>query len=89
MVENNEAIKINNTYNASERSPALTALDDDEKMRHAIKSSADNLDKFDLCLNSGKDTFENPNNIDEDKVCKWSLFQMHASCNKHHSTQIV
>ena len=56
-------------------------------MRHATKSSsADNLDKYVLCLNSGKDTFENPNNDDEDKVCKVvTISIIHASCDKHHS----
>ena len=66
MIENDEASNNNdNTYNALERSQAITAID-------GVKSSSvDDLDT--LVNNSGKEVLENLNDDHIEKIAKWSL----------------
>ena len=66
MIENSEAFEYNdNTYNALERSQAITAID-------GVKSSSvDDLDT--LVNNSGKEVLENLNDDHIEKIAKWSL----------------
>ena len=66
MIENSEAFEYNdNTYNALERSQAITANDGVQS------SSVDDLDT--LVNNSGKEVLENLNDDHIEKIAKWSL----------------
>ena len=66
MIENNEAFEKNDkTYNALERSQAITANDGVQS------SSVDDLDT--LVNNSGKEVLENLNDDHIEKIAKWSL----------------
>ena len=78
MIENNEAFENNDkTYNALERSQAITAID-------VVKSSSvDDLET--LINNSGKEILENLYDDHEEDIKVVTVSICHASCHKHHS----